>query len=154
MRKSRFSLILLVPMLLFSCLESSKKELSHDVLDDLHESDRIIFKKYYSLGKTLYRDRCQNCHGKNGEGLGKLIPPLADADFIKNSPELLPCIIKHGLSGPLVVNGITYNQLMPANKTLRPLELAELITYIGSSWGNNTGLTSISMVNKALSDCE
>jgi nitrite reductase (NO-forming) len=40
------------------------------------------------------------------------------------------------LSGEIVVNGETYNNTMPA-QALTDQEVAEILTYVYDSWGNN-----------------
>jgi len=51
-----------------------------------------------------------------------------------------------------MVNGISYNQPMPASG-LTDLEIAEIITYINNSWGNMGGLSHVNEVSKALTRC-
>ena len=42
-----------------------------------------------NAGKRLYEQHCQSCHMPDGKGLGKLIPPLAGADYVlQGGPEL------------------------------------------------------------------
>jgi len=77
-------------------------------------------------GKELYENYCANCHQKDGTGLGKLIPPLRDADYFKADIHRTIWIMKHGKEGEIVVNGQVYNQAMPANPNLSPLDLAQL----------------------------
>lgn len=134
-------------------MESSKNDVNQEVLKSLPSEQVITFKKYYNQGRLLYRDRCQNCHGSDGAGLGRVIPPLAKADYIKDNPENLACLIRNGIKGEITVNGIKYNGQMPSNKSLSPLEIAEIITYIGNCWGNNHGLETIAMVNKNIEAC-
>jgi mono/diheme cytochrome c family protein len=45
--------------------------------------------------------------------------------------------VLNGMTGEISVNGAKYNGVMPAWKTkLSPAEVAAVITYIRSSWGN------------------
>ena len=64
-------------------------------------------------GRALYAQRCANCHGLDGRGLGTLIPPLAGADYLTQQRAALPGIVRQGLRGPVVVNGIRYDGIMP-----------------------------------------
>jgi len=91
-------------------------------------------------GKELYENYCANCHQKDGTGLGKLIPPLRDADYFKADIHRSVWIMKHGKAGEIVVNGQVYNQAMPANPSLSPLELAQISTYLYNSWGMSEGV--------------
>ena len=91
-------------------------------------------------GKELYENYCANCHQKDGSGLGKLIPPLRDADYFKTDIHRSIWIMKHGKEGEILVNGQVYNQAMPANPNLSPLDLAQIATYLYNSWGMNEGV--------------
>ena len=96
--------------------------------------------QYAIPGKELYDTYCANCHQKEGTGLGKLIPPLRDADYFKASIHRSIWIMRNGIKGPLVVNGQEYNQPMPANPNLKPLEIAQIATYLYNSWGMKEGV--------------
>lgn len=96
--------------------------------------------KYAIPGKTLYENYCGNCHQPDGRGLGKLIPPLRDADYFKASVHRTAWIIRHGQSGEITVNGEKYNQAMPANPSLKPLDIAQITTYLYNIWGMNEGV--------------
>lgn len=89
-----------------------------------------------------------------GEGMQRLYPPIAKSDFIKDKLHRVACIIRAGQSGSIIVNGIEYNMKMPGIPELTPLEIAEIVTYIGNSWGNQEGFFSILDVNAALRNCE
>ncbi len=106
--------------------------------------------KYAVEGKRLYENLCANCHQSNGEGLGRLIPPLKNADYFKESIARTVWIIKNGQQGEILVNGEVYNQAMPANPTLTPLEIAQITTYLYNIWGMNEGVILASDVEKYL----
>ncbi|WP_345951834.1 cytochrome c [Mucilaginibacter sp. PAMB04274] len=113
---------------------------------------KLEFMRYYTSGQQLYKTRCQNCHGPQGEGLAALIPPLTDSLFLKNNRSKLACYVKNGLKLPILVNSKAYNgQMPPANLT--PVEIAQVLTYVQNSFGNNQGLHSIEQVNKDLNNC-
>ena len=145
MSNKAFSLISSMMLLsLFSC--SGEKSEGAKIQDRL--SDTEI--KFYTNGKKLYTQHCSNCHMENGEGLGTLIPPLKNADYLLKDVPGAASIIVNGLSGSIVVNGTEYNQPMPANLNLNPSEVAEILTYISNSWGNEYGGVSLDAVKSAL----
>ncbi len=113
----------------------------------------IEFKRYYSSGAVVYHDHCQNCHGNNGEGLAALIPPLNDSVFLKSNKNTLPCIIQNGLKAPIKISDRVYNGAMPAASNLTPIEIAQVITYVGSSFGNKIGLVTSDDVGSDLAKC-
>lgn len=106
--------------------------------------------KFAIPGKALYENYCGNCHQSDGKGLGKLIPPLRDADYFKASVHRTAWIIRYGQKGEILVNGEKYNQAMPANPQLKPLEIAQIATYVYNIWGMNEGVITSSDIEKYL----
>jgi mono/diheme cytochrome c family protein len=118
------------------------------------ENDSSIeFKRYYSSGAVVYHDHCQNCHGNNGEGLAALIPPLNDSVFLKSNQNALACIIQNGWKAPVKVSGRVYDGAMPAESNLTPIEIAQVITYVGNTFGNKIGLVTGDDVVGDLAKC-
>jgi mono/diheme cytochrome c family protein len=107
----------------------------------------------YTQGENLYKAYCVNCHIEDGTGLVTLIPRLAGADFLQVNRDLVPCIIRHGSMGGLVVNGTTFTEPMPGFRNLNEVEISNLINYINTSWGNNLPETSPEEVLNALDKC-
>jgi len=107
-------------------------------LSSCHNNNLNIQTAQYAVnGQKLYRTHCQNCHGAKGEGLGKLYPPLTDQKYLSDNRNKLASIIKHGLSGEIVVNGEKYDQAMPANPTLTDLDIAYILTYVTTHFGDS-----------------
>ena len=108
---------------------------------------------YFLAGKRLYETKCSNCHQDDGTGLGSLYPPLDNSDYLKSDPLRIVCISKWGFKEEIIVNGVQYNQIMPANEKLTQLEIAEISTYVLNSWSNKYGLVSIDSVRVRLDSC-
>lgn len=87
-------------------------------------------------GQELYAKKCKVCHGKDGLGKGKRIPPLANSDYLVNNQEESILGILFGQKGEIIVNGILYDKKMRAIK-LTDQEVADVMNYIQNSWGNN-----------------
>ncbi len=105
-------------------------------------------------GKNIYESRCQNCHGNNGEGLGKLYPPLTDLKYLENHRDKLACFIKHGMTGEIIIHGESYNTDMPANPDLSPVDIAYVLTYISNTFGNEMEIFTVEEVQESLDNCE
>ena len=50
-----------------------------------------------------------------------------------------------GLKGPITVNGKKYNTEMPA-QALNDQQVADVMTYVYASWGNNKTVVTTAMV--------
>jgi cbb3-type cytochrome c oxidase subunit III len=94
-------------------------------------------------GKAVYTKNCASCHQANGQGLATTFPPLAKNSFVTGDPKKVIATVLHGLNGNITVNGKTYNGTMPAWKgQLSNAEIAAVITYVRTSWGNKASKVS------------
>jgi nitrite reductase (NO-forming)/hydroxylamine reductase len=98
-------------------------------------------------GADLFKANCAACHQPNGQGLAGAFPPLAKSDYFAGKPERLMDATIKGLSGPMTVNGADYNNVMPAVAYLSDDDLAAILTYVNTSWGNEGGPISAAQVN-------
>ncbi|MDX5420172.1 MAG: cytochrome c [Hymenobacteraceae bacterium] len=104
-------------------------------------------------GERLYTQYCANCHMDDGSGLRNLIPPLAGADYLVNHRDELACILQHGQTGNIVVNGKNYNQGMPAFEHLNKGQITNILNYVQTNFGNSNPRFTIPEVEKQLFDC-
>jgi mono/diheme cytochrome c family protein len=111
------------------------------------------FAQYYSQGEKLYLKHCSNCHQANGSGLGRVYPPLDTSDYMQKSFRDVICLIRHGKSGNLAVNGDQFNQAMPGT-TLSDLEVAEIATYIYNTWTHGRGIVEVKEATEILNGCK
>lgn len=88
-------------------------------------------------GEQIYMARCLSCHQMNGQGVPGVFPPLAESEWVTGEKPPLIGIILHGVMGEMEVNGVTYSGAMPPwGQYLSDEDVAALLTYIRSSWGN------------------
>lgn len=100
-----------------------------------------------SAGEKVYTANCSACHGANGTGTPGAFPPLAGNPMVTGSADKVIAAVKSGLTGTMTVNGKTYNGAMPAWKgKLSDAQIADVITYIRSSWGNAAGAVTEAQV--------
>jgi mono/diheme cytochrome c family protein len=88
------------------------------------------------IGDQLYLGNCAKCHGRQGEGFLKLYPPIRNSRFLKEDVSKLPCIIRHGLKGEIVIDGVTFNQRMPAIQQLKPEQISDIIQFLQTKWNH------------------
>lgn len=104
-----------------------------------------------AAGASVYSNNCSACHGATGQGTPGAFPPLAgNAAVTAADPKDIIHTVLDGRTGPLSVGGTTYNGTMPAWKSqLKPDEIAAVLTYIRSTWGNNASPVTEAQVKAA-----
>ncbi|NNK40025.1 MAG: cytochrome c [Winogradskyella sp.] len=122
-------LIPLIGLVLIACNSNGKTTTVTSI-----NTDKTLYNSQ-NEGQLIYEDFCVTCHLPNGEGVPKAFPPLANSDFLRNNQEASIRGIKYGMSGKIVVNGITYNTAM-APMGLTDKEVADVMNYINTAWGN------------------
>lgn len=102
-------------------------------------------------GKQIYSKSCVACHQANGAGSGTDIPPLAGSEWVLGDPATIVAITQKGLIGPISVAGKTFGAgtMTPAGETLGADELAAVISYVRTEWGNDGGTIGTDAVNAA-----
>ncbi|PRY45495.1 mono/diheme cytochrome c family protein [Spirosoma oryzae] len=88
-----------------------------------------------SPGQTIYEQHCLTCHQANGSGVPNLNPPLRNVDWVTGDKTRLINVLLKGLQGQ-EIDGETYDNVMPAHDFLTDQQLADVLTYIRSSFGN------------------
>jgi nitrite reductase (NO-forming) len=87
-------------------------------------------------GQRTYTNICAACHQPGGTGLANAFPPLAASDYLNADKRRAIAAVLQGLTGPITVNGTTYNSAMPA-LGLSDEEVANVLTYVYSQWNNS-----------------
>ncbi len=90
-----------------------------------------------SKGRAIFTKLCAACHQPNGEGKEGLAPPLAGSEWIKApSGDRLVRIVLNGVTGPIHVQGQTWNLTMPPwRENLDDEQIATVLNFIRSKWG-------------------
>jgi len=99
-------------------------------------------------GKAVYLRVCVACHQPTGLGLPPAFPPLAGSSIVTEAdPGKIIRIVLHGLQGPIEVNGVKYNSMMPALiPPLKDQEIADVLTYVRSTWNNKAAPVTVEAV--------
>jgi cytochrome c6 len=78
-----------------------------------------------ATGEQLYNDNCAACHQKLGQGIPGAFPPLKGDKIALGDPKVATFVVLTGRGG------------MPAFKdSLGDADLATILTYVRSAWGN------------------
>jgi mono/diheme cytochrome c family protein len=100
-------------------------------------------------GSAIFQAKCVACHQATGQGVPSVFPPLASSEWVKGKPEVLVNILLHGINGKIHVKNNEYNGQMPQFKgILNDDEIAAVLTYIRSQWGNKADPVEGSLVKK------
>jgi nitrite reductase (NO-forming) len=99
-------------------------------------------------GEVLYNGTCSVCHQNSGTGLPGVFPPLAGSDYLMADTRRAIGVVLNGMTGPVTVNGEEYNSVMPPMSQLTDDEVANIMTYVLNSFGNDDGVVSAAEVGK------
>ena len=90
-----------------------------------------------SLGKTVYDKQCASCHGAQGEGKPPHYPPLAGNQSIEMESAVNPIrmVLNGGYPPGTEGNPMPYG-MPPFARPLSDNEVAAVVTYIRTAWGN------------------
>lgn len=105
------------------------------------------FEEQMEFGKQAYMQTCFACHQSEGQGVPNAFPPLAKSDYLNADVNRTIGIVLNGLTGEITVNGEKYNSVM-TRQMLSSEEVANVLTYVYNSWGNNGTKVTKEMVDK------
>jgi ubiquinol-cytochrome c reductase cytochrome b subunit len=101
-----------------------------------------------AAGATVYTANCAGCHGATGMGQPGVFPPLANNPAVTGPANNVIPIVLNGLQTKITVNGADYAGMMPPWKgNLTPAQVADVLTYVRSAWGNKAGAVTTAQVN-------
>ncbi|WP_343674808.1 c-type cytochrome [Chitinophaga sp.] len=113
---------------------------------EIHRKAKITdaLVKQYPKGAKIFANVCQTCHGKDGEGIKSLAPPLNQSQLVTGDKKRLISIVLYGLTGPVDVNGKHYKAPeisadMPgigSNDEFNDQDIAALLSFIRNCWSN------------------
>lgn len=111
-------------------------------------------RELYNEGKYAYESFCAGCHGKTGEGLANLAPPLKGSGWVNTPDKSIPVrILLDGLTGPVSVGGKPFHLAasMPGlrlNQTCNDGTIAKILTFVRNSWGNKASVVTVNEVSQ------
>ena len=89
-------------------------------------------------GLAVYSRTCIACHQPTGKGLAPVFPSIAGVPIVNGDATLPIKFILHGLMGPITVDGVTYNSMMPPVAGVSDQDIADVLTYVRQSFGNKS----------------
>ncbi len=114
------------------------------------EAASVSLEDRIASGKKVFAKVCAACHQAEGQGLKGAFPPLAGSDILAKEGGMLAVnAALNGRSGPITVNGVDYNSVMPPLSYLSDEDIANAVTFVLNSWGNPGGEISPAQVAAA-----
>ena len=102
-----------------------------------------------SLGKTIYDRECASCHGVTGLGMPPHYPPLAGNQSIQmvSAVNAIRMVLNGGYPPGTAGNPMPYG-MPPFAHRMSDDEVAAVVTYIRTSWGNRGEPVSARQANE------
>jgi mono/diheme cytochrome c family protein len=100
-------------------------------------------------GASAYVGTCAACHGADGKGQAPFMPPLAGNPAVldTNASSLINLVLNG--AEPLVAKGVPDAYRMPQFRVqLTDAQIADVLSFVRSAWGNNAGAVSTDQVKK------
>jgi mono/diheme cytochrome c family protein len=154
----RFALLAALPLLAAACggaddRDPDRTSLAARETHDVMVNDTSVLPQKVAAGTggavngAEVFTRCATCHQSSGLGVAGAYPPLAGSEWLINNPEVPIRIVLHGLQGPITVKGSSFNSAMtPFADQLSDAEIAAVISYERSSWGNSASAITADQV--------
>ena len=99
-------------------------------------------------GQALYKQHCMSCHQENGSGVPRMNPPLIKTEYVLGDKNRLISVLLKGLNEEVEINGDYYSNPMPSQAALKDEEIADILTYVRSSFGNKASAVAPADVKK------
>lgn len=90
-----------------------------------------------SSGQQVFAQYCVVCHQANGLGVEGLYPPVSQTEWTLGDKGRLIRLVLNGMMGPVEVKGEEYNNAMTPNSFLTDQQIADVLTYTRSNFGND-----------------
>jgi mono/diheme cytochrome c family protein len=118
------------------------------------ESGPKAFEVDLAKGQALFIQQCSACHQATGLGVPGAFPPLAGSPWPVGNEERVIKIVLAGIAGEIEVNGAKYvGNMSNIGAGLKDAQVANIISYVRSAWGNNGSTVSdvkVAEVRKAI----
>ena len=101
---------------------------------DKPDADRV------ARGRGVYLDDCAGCHMENGEGIAGVFPPLKGNNVVQaKDPETVVHVVLTGQKTAVTHENPTGLAMPAFDWKLSNDQIADLVTYLRSTWGNQGG---------------
>lgn len=103
----------------------------------LDTAEMLAQGRFDATGARQYAEFCMPCHGANGKGFARVFPPLAgNPTVVDPDPSSLANLLLNGAVTAPVGTAATDYHMPGYGWTLDNQELANVLTFIRTGWGN------------------
>ncbi len=93
-------------------------------------------------GSAVYKQYCLTCHQADGGGVPRMNPPLIQTSYVTGDKAKLIKWVLQGSVEKVAIDGQNYSNNMPPQKNLTDQQVADVLTYIRSSFENKSSAIS------------
>ncbi|MCF3110854.1 cytochrome c [Niabella sp. CC-SYL272] len=128
---------MIVAVLLFGCISPVCSQTAKKTAPVKRAAPATGLPAMLRSGKLVYQKFCLSCHQVDGGGVPNLNPPIAGTSQVTGKKAALIKILLNGMQERVEIDGELYSNNMPPFKTLTDQQVADVLTYIRKSFGNN-----------------
>lgn len=88
-------------------------------------------------GQELFQRYCATCHQPDANGVEGAFPPLRQTEWVLGDKGRIIRLVLYGMQGPIEVKGVSYNNVMTPHGFLTDEQVASVLTYVRSNFGND-----------------
>jgi len=96
--------------------------------------------------EAIYAANCSACHQPTGKGLAGAFPPLAGNARVLADGNYVIATVLAGKQGPLEVDGVSFNGVMPPMQHLSDEDIARAVNHVRTAWGNQAEPVTVEQV--------
>lgn len=100
-------------------------------------------------GLKVFNETCVSCHQADAGGVPRMNPPLIKTPWVLGDKNRLIKIVLNGFKEDVEINGDYYSNVMPSFAYLKDQEIADVLTYVRSHFGNKASAISAKQVTAA-----
>src|ERR1700759_1735612 len=100
-------------------------------------------------GQKVYEQTCLPCHQADAGGVPGMTPPLQNSSYVQGPAAKVIGIVLNGLNDGVEIDGETYsNPMPPFGTSLKDQDIADVLTYVRSHFGNKASPVSVTQVGQ------
>lgn len=149
MMKFNYAFLIVVVFALIACQDSKPKakSVAPEKIENTFGVSSVQLATVHP-GKRVYDQYCKVCHQVNGQGVSGIFPPLTPNQFVEDKAKMIDIVV-NGMKGEIEIDGETYNGLMVPHSQLTNQQIADVISYVRTNFGNDLEAVSPGEVEAA-----